>query len=239
VSKKIPYFWASAFCSLAAVSGFGKAATSSPSLIPSLAELKPAIFCLDDASSQSRILECLSLQGITDDYRYPRQPTTVEDFKQQVLVMWSAVGQGGNSRLSAQQFDAALDYATCIGDATNALKGLKIEGDPRNAVGVGRTKADMSCADKALSPLSTLKRNPGISKGEFGALPEGEAKAYMLAAIFSGAAYNYGVEANGWVTDDMRPCVIRADGTRSIGCKANPPPKFAPPPLPSPPRLNR
>jgi hypothetical protein len=235
VNKKKPYLWVSALCSLAVVSGCEKQAAASPSLIPSLAELKPAIFCVDEASSKTRILECLSLQRITDDYSYPRQPSTVEDFKQQVLVMWVAIGQGGNSRLSAQQFDAALDYATCIGDATNALKGLKIDGDPRNAVGAGQAKADMSCTDKALSPLSTAKRNPGLLKGETGALPEGEAKAYMLAAIFSGAAYNYVVEANGWVTDEMRPCVIRADGTRSIGCKANPPPKFAP----SPPRPQR
>jgi hypothetical protein len=230
-AKRAVYASFAAACALACA-GCGSDAAAQPRLVPSLVELEPAIFCIDAALEQSEVLECLNRHGITSDYRYPEQPRTAEDFKRQVLVMWATIGRDGAARLSPQHFDSAIDYATCIEEATNALPGL--EGEPRAAIGRGRTKAELTCADQFLSTQSVAKRHPGLLKGETGDLPEGEMEAYLLARTFAGAAYNYVIEANGWVTAQMRPCVRYVDGRPpSPSCAGMPEPR-APPPPPGP-----
>lgn len=205
---------------LAFVAGCESGAAAKPSLIPSLAELKPAISCIDAASNESSVRECLKIQGVVGDYRYPDQPRTAEDFKRQTLLTWAILGRGGR-HLSSHHFGSAMDYVSCIEKATNALPGL--EGEPQNAIGAGIAKAELSCANQSLSVHSVAKRHPDILKGETRDLPMGEMKANLLARIFAAAAYRYVIEANGWVADEMRPCLRYLDGRPpSAGCAGRP-----------------
>lgn len=221
-----------AACTLAFATGCESSAVAKPSLTPSLAELKPAIFCIDAASDESGVRECLGREGIASDDRWPDQPKSAEDFKRQVLLTWATLGRGSTARLSSHHFDSAVDYATCIEEATNALQGLA--GEPKKAIGAGMGKAQLTCADQYLSPPSLAKRHPGILGGETGNLPVEEVKAFLLGRIFTAAAYRYVIEANGWVIDEMRPCVRYLDGRPpSASCKGEPEPR-APRPPPGP-----
>jgi hypothetical protein len=206
-------------------------AAAKPTLIPSLVGLKPAILCIEAALDRNGVLECLKSQGVTSDYRHPDQPSSTEDFTRQTLVMWASVGPGGTARLSSQHFDSAVDYATCIEKATNALQGLP--GEPRRAIGAGRAKTELACTDQLLSIHSIVKRHhPDMVKGGSGTVPQGEAKAHLLAGIFAGAAYGYVIEANGWVDDKMRPCRRYLDGRPpSAGCAGEPELRAPPRPL--------
>lgn len=218
-------------CTLTFLAGCESDAAAKPSLIPSLAELKPAILCIEAASSESGVRECLNSQGIASDYRFPDQPKSAEDFKQQALITWAVLGRGGTVRLSSRHFDSAIEYATCIEEATNALQGL--EGEPKEAIGVGLAKTQLTCADQYLSPPSVAKRHPSMLRGETGNPPEEEMKAFLLGRIFTAAAYRYVIEANGWVVDEMRPCVRYLDGRPpSAGCVGEPEPRAPPPPGP-------
>ena len=202
------------------VAGCGSGAAAKPSLIPSLVELKPAISCIDAASNESSVRECLKVQGIASDYKYPDQPRSTEDFKRQTLLTWAILGRGG-PHLSSDHFGSAMDYASCIEMATNALPGL--EGEPKKAIGAGMAKAELSCANQSLSVHSLAKRHPDLLKGETRDLPIGEIKANVLARIFAAATYRYVIEANGWVTDEMRPCLRYLDGRPpSAGCAGEP-----------------
>lgn len=199
-------------------------------------ELKPTILCIEAASSQSGVFECLGREGVASDYRYPEEPRTAEDFKRQALVMWAGFWRGGATRLSPQNFDLAMKYVACIEDATNALQ--RLEGEPKEAIGTGQRKAQLKCADQFLSTQSLAKRHPSLLTRNPDT-PEGEAKAYMLARIFSAAAYRYVIEANGWVTDQMRPCVRHLDGRApSPSCTEEPGYVAPPPPAPRPGAIN-
>jgi hypothetical protein len=153
------------------------------------------------------------------------------------MAMWTASTNRGSARLSSQQFASAISYATCIERAARALRGLQQQGDPRNAIGAGRVKAELACGDQSLSKLSIAKRHPGLLQGRSDHPPEDEMKAYMLATIFSGMAYTHVIETSGWVTPNMRPCVRYLDGRPpSASCSNEPvrripsPPRLAPPP---------
>lgn len=157
---RIPFF----ACVLVFAAGCESNVAAKPSLIPSLAELKPAIFCIDAALDESGVRECLKSQGIASDYRYPDRPSSSQDFKRQALLTWAILGRGGATHLSSHHFDSAMDYASCIEKATNALQGL--EGEPKKAIAIGMAKAEVSCAGQPMSPHSVAKRHPGILKGE-------------------------------------------------------------------------
>lgn len=212
------------------VAGCESGAAAKPSLIPSLTELKPAIFCIDAALDESGVRECLKSQGIASDYGFPDRPISSQDFKRQALLTWAVLGRGG-AHLTSDHFGSAMDYASCIEKATNALQGL--EGEPKNAIGAGMTKAELSCVNQSLSVHSLAKRHPGIVKGDTSDLPLGEMKANLLARTFAAAAYRYVIEANGWVADEMRPCLRYLDGRPpSAGC-AGQTERRAPAPPPS------
>jgi hypothetical protein len=143
--------------------------------------------------------------------------------------MWAGLGRGGTAHLSSENFDSAIDYASCVEKATHALRGLK--GKPEDAIGRGRAKADLACANHLLSIYSIAKRYPGILKDEMQDVPQEEMKAHILASLFAGMAYNYVIEANGWVLDKMRPCVRYLDGRPpSAGCAGEPELRAPPPP---------
>lgn len=223
------------FWTLAFAAACDSNAAAKPTLIPSLVELKPAILCIDAALDRDDALECLASKGIARDYRYPDQPKSTEDFTRQLLVMWASLGQGGAERLSSQHFDSAVDYATCVERAANALQGLK--GKPKEAIGAGKARTEQACAGEALSVHSVARRNPGILNGDIRDLPQGEAKTYLLARIFAGMTYRYIIEANGWVVDEMRPCVRYLDGRPpSVGCAGEPQLRVPSPPPSYPPK---
>jgi hypothetical protein len=201
---------------LAACSGDAEA---QPSLIPSLKRLRPVIVCVDENSGENERLQCGKKIGISKDYRLPDEPKTPSDLTIQAVLTWAALTRGTGEKLSAQQFDEAIEFATCIEQATRTLRSLQSEGDPRNAIGAGHAKTQAACADQYFSSQSMASRHPGLLRGELKSIPVSELKAQLLATIFAGAAYRYVIEANGWVTDAMRPCVRYLDGRPpSAGC---------------------
>lgn len=208
-------------CVFVFAAGCESDAEAQPSLLPSLAELKPAIFCIDAAPDENGVRDCLMKQGITSDYRYPDQPSSSEDFKRQTLLTWATFGRGGAAHLSSSHFASAMEYASCIERATNALK--RLEGEPEKAIGLGMAKAEVSCASQPLSVQSVAKRHPSLLNGQTSDQAREEMKALFLARTFASAAYRYVIEDNGWVTDEMRPCVRYLDGRPpSVGCAREP-----------------
>lgn len=221
-------------CIFAFAAGCESNAEAQPSLLPSLAELRPAIFCIDAATDENGVRDCVIKQGITNEHRYPDQLSSREDFKRQTLLMWATLGRGGAARLSSSQFASAMEYASCIERATNALE--RLEGEPKRAIGLGMAKAEVSCASQPLSVQSVAKRHPSLLNGKTSDQAAEEMKAFFLAQTFASAVYRYVIESNGWVTDEMRPCVRYLDGRPpSVGCAGEPQPKpKLPPPAPPP-----
>lgn len=224
-----------AVCALFITAACESNAADKPSLVPLLTELKPAIFCVDAASNETAAIECLRSYGIAGDGKFSDEPRSSDDFAQRVLVTWAGVGRGGTAHLSSQHFNSAISYATCVETATHSLQGL--EGELQNAIAVGNAKVVMSCADELLSVPSVVERHPEILTGKSLNLSQGEAKGFMLARIFAGAAYKYVIEANGWVRDEMRPCVRYLDGRPpSASCANEPRPRVFRPPSPYSPK---
>ena len=221
-------------CIFAFAAGCESNAEAQPSLLPSLAELRPAIFCIDAATDKNGVRDCLMKQGITSDYRYPDQPSSREDFKRQTLLMWATLGRGGAAHLSSSHFASAMEYASCIERATNALE--RLEGERKKAIGLGMAKAEVSCASQPLSVQSVAKRHPSLLNGQTSDQAMEEMKAFFLARTFASAVYRYVIESYGWVTDEMRPCVRYLDGRPpSVGCAGEtklpapaPPPGYQP-----------
>ena len=206
----------------------GKAAIQ-PGLVRSLNELEPAVSCVDTALDKSAAWQCLAHYGVEANYRLPEEPHTVEDFTRMSLVMWATMGSGGSAHLSKELFASAIDYATCVERAADGLGGLS--GNADDAISSGQMRVELACASQDLSPQSFAKRHPSLLSGTKVDVPADEVKAYFLARIFSGAAYRFVIEANHWVTPEMRPCVRYLDGRPPPpSCAGNPPPIAPPPP---------
>lgn len=216
-------------CLLIFAVGCESNASAQRNIVSSFADLKKAILCLETASDQSGVRACLASHSVSTDSNPIETPKTPQDYQRQALMMWTAVARNDGSPLSSRHFDLAIEYASCIEDATLSLKSL--DGDPRAAIALGWAKARMACQGQFFSTASMAKRHPDLLSGVKGNLPASEAKAYLLAGIFSKLTFGYVIETNGWVTEGMRPCVRYLDGRApSASCAGEPQPIPPPPP---------
>lgn len=211
----------------ALTSACGTEARAEASLIPSLEGLQPTIACIDNSSSEFELSKCVKDFGIADDYEIPQDPKTEQELTTLAVITWATITRGAGESISSEQFAQAIAYAECVEQSATALDGLPVESNPRMSVSAGKARVEMACAKHPLSTSSMWAKYPGLRNA-----PLAEQKATMLASLFANAAYRHVIEARGWVTNAMRECVHRGDGTRSAGCVG---PRGTPPVVPPPP----
>jgi hypothetical protein len=201
------------------------------SLLSTLESMRPVVTCLGEAKqNDSKATEmCASNGGITLSRSNGEFPN-LNDLKLQFLAIWMHLDRYPGRRMSTADFDSALDFARCIETASFADPDFSSKTE--HGVAAARTRADAACREH---PLSLMQVSPKAAGSE---MPIENAAQVLLARSISGLSLNYALEANGWMTDAMRPCVRYLDGRPpSRGCKGKPQLKAFPPP--PPPSMNR
>ena len=196
------------------------------SLLPALEAMRPVVACLVEAKpgDSGAAKACATGNGIALQ-KSMRELPTLDDLKLQVIGMWLFLNQDPARRTSVSDFDQAIEFARCIESAAFAEKSFFSKTE--RGVAVARVNADAACRDH---PLSMMRISPeSAASGK----PIDNAAQIMLARVVSGMAISYALEANGLMTDAMRPCVRYLDGRPpSPGCKGKPQGRPPPPPRP-------
>lgn len=221
---------------LLAISAFGATSCAEAkkvdrvSLLPTLAAMRPIIMCLTKASpgDQRAAEDCATAGGIVLTPS-TSEPPTINDLRAQLVGMWLYLDRNPARRISVADFDQALDFARCIKSA--AFADPSFSSRTERGVAVARLRADAACREH---PLSIKHLSPEVvASGK----PIENAVQIMLARALSGFAVKYALEANGLITDAMRPCVRYLDGRPpSRGCKGKSQGRIYPPP-PAPPSI--
>jgi hypothetical protein len=203
------------------------------SLLPTFEAMKPVVVCLGNTKpGDNRAAEtCASNGGITLA-QSKSDPPTLNDFKLQAVVTWLFLDRDPARRMSATDFDQALDFARCV--ETAAFADRDFSSRTERGVAAAQIRAEAACREH---PLSMMRVSPeAAASGK----PIESAAQMMVAKTFSGMSLTYALEANGLMTDAMRPCVRYLDGRPpSRGCKGKPQPTVTQPPAPpQPPAKN-
>ena len=195
------------------------------SLLPTLENMKPVIVCLTKAQPNDKGAseQCARNGGIALTDRIS-EPPTLNDIKLQLIGLWMYVDRDPVHRISISDFDQVVDYARCIETAAYADRGFSSRSE--NGVGAAQMRAEFACRSH---PLSMTAISPqAVASGH----PIPNARQMMFARSLAGMSINYALEANGLMTNAMRPCIRYLDGRPpSRGCagksEGRPP---APPP---------
>ena len=198
-----------------ALSACSNAASAQPSLIGALQDARPVVQCLEEAPNDGAIRTCGEALGIGRDFKWSRGPKTLEEFTQIAVLGWFTLTRGAPTSITDEQFENAIDYARCVEREALALGQIKPTADPRNAIGFAKAKVDMACAEHPMSETSFAARNPGLLTGDSDRIDETEFSLHFLASSFSSAVFNHAIESKGWVSEDMRPCFVTAEGRYS------------------------
>ncbi len=206
--------------------------TQRPSIMPELAKMETTVIqCIDDAASHpdffvsfytksdsgswDKVKACTAKSGISFETK-ATEPKALKDFRPAIITAWLTLGGSGPERqLKPKSFSKAISYASCVETAAYASDGFSSK--TKKGVVNAQGSALIACKDHPLSRFNA-KNLSAANQAET-----------IFADLLANIATEYALEANGWYPIEMRPCILRADGTQSVGCKANPPPRMAPP----------
>ncbi len=180
------------------------------SLLPTLNELEPVFLCVDSASPSQEVEACVGSKQLPDikGAEYPRD---LNDFRDNLIggtALLRLLG-GSKSGLTSEMYRRAVGYAKCVEEAAYAQGGAA-ENTQKAYIWAG-VRAHSKCQDEPSSPsrLAESEANPSTAAIES-----------SLAQTLGSAAFDYVYEANGWITDEMRPCVTYGYKSEvSPGCK--------------------
>jgi hypothetical protein len=194
------------------------------SLLPTLEAMRPVVACLREAKqSDGKAAEVCASSGDISLTNSTGEPSNLNDHKLRIVVTWMFLDRDPARRMSVADFDQALDFARCIEKA--AVSDRDFSSKTERGVAAARVRANVACRGH---PLSMMQVSPELATS---GKPIENAAQIMLAGSLSGLSLNYALEANGWKTNAMRPCIRYGDGRPpSPGCAGKPEGRPSPPP---------